>query len=54
MNGVTISLTEGAMLGTVSVSFTECVPTARGQDNPASFATSHACRVEGFYEDSNY
>ena len=40
-----ISLTEGAMLGIVSVTFTECVPAAMGQDNPASFATVQRSRV---------
>ena len=38
-------LTGGAMPGIVSVTFTECVPMARGQDNPASFATSQRLRV---------
>lgn len=33
------------MLGIVSVAFTECVPMARGQDNPAFFATSQRLRV---------
>ena len=43
--GRSISLTEGAMLGIVSVIFTECVPAAMGQDNSASFATSQRLKV---------